>query len=456
VVFWLNGRNGYELVLVPEGLPTISVNYWAFAGPALLWLGSGLLAWRLAEGGLRRGRGLTASAARPLAGALAPTVAASLARQRRPLARSLVLVALACSFALSTAVFNATYRQQAEVDAQLTNGADVTVNEQPSAEVGPGAAATLAAVPGVRHVEPLQHRFAYVGADLQDLYGVRPATIVAATRLQDAYFSGGTAAQVMGTLAKRPDAILVSAETVKDFQLSLGDRLLLRLRDAAGRLHPVRFSYAGVAKEFPTAPRDSFLVANAAYVARATGSDAVGTFLVDTGGVASHQVAERIRARLGPGAAVSDLATARRVVGSSLTAVDLAGLTRIELGFALVLAAAATGLVLAIGLAERRRTLAVAAALGAGPRQLAAFVWSEAAAVTLGGLAAGTVAGWLLSLMLVKVLTGVFDPPPAALAVPWAYLAALFAVALASVALAAGGAVLASRRPSVAILRRAA
>jgi hypothetical protein len=41
------------------------------------------------------------------------------------------------------------------------------------------------------------HRFAYVGADLQDLFGVQPGSIGPATRLQDAYFQGGSAAQVM-------------------------------------------------------------------------------------------------------------------------------------------------------------------------------------------------------------------------------------------------------------------
>jgi hypothetical protein len=102
----------------------------------------------------------------------------------------------------------------------------------------------------------------------------------------------------------------------------------------------------------------SFLVANADYVAKATGSDAVGAFLVDTGGPSSGSVADRIRAAVGPEASVTDLSTTRHVVGSSLTAVGLAGLTRLELGFALVLAAVATGLVLVLvlGLAERRRT----------------------------------------------------------------------------------------------------
>ena len=47
-------------------------------------------------------------------------------------------------------VFNSTYAQQAEVDARLTNGADVTVTESPGANVGPGAAGRAGRDPGRR------------------------------------------------------------------------------------------------------------------------------------------------------------------------------------------------------------------------------------------------------------------------------------------------------------------
>ena len=231
---------------------------------------------------LQHGRAPLSALLRPLAGPLATTVAAGMARQRRALAASLTLVALSGAFAASTAVFNSTYRQQAEVDARLTNGADVTVTA--GADAAWQQRGRLAAIPGVRSVEPLQHRFAYVGADLQDLYGVRPRTIGAAGQLQDAWFQGGTAPALMRTLERRPDAVLVSAETVHDFQLQPGDALRLRLQDArSGRYTTVQFHYAGVAKEFPTAPTDSFLVANADYVAQRTGSASVGTVLMQTG-----------------------------------------------------------------------------------------------------------------------------------------------------------------------------
>ncbi|MFF3861343.1 FtsX-like permease family protein [Streptomyces sp. NPDC002209] len=453
LVFKAASGNQYALVLAPEGVPSISVSYWAFLGPALLWLGGALLLWRLSYLALAHGRRPLAALARPLTGTLAGTTVASMSRRRLPLARAIVLLALALSFAASTAVFNATYRQQAEVDARLSNGADVTVTQSPGVRVGPGAASTLK-VAGVGHVEPLQHRFAYVGADLQDLYGVQPATIATATSLQDAYFAGGTARSLMARLTARPDALLVSEETVKDFRLTPGDTVNLRLQDS--RTHALRavpFHYAGIVKEFPTAPKDSFLVANADYVARSTGNDAVGAFLVDTGGAHQDRIAAALRRQLGTTATVTDLAQTRSAVGSSLTAVDLAGLTRIELGFALLLAAASGGIVLALGLAERRRTFALATVLGAGRRQLRGLVLTEAAVLTAGGLAGGALIGWSLSQMLVKVLTGVFDPPPATIAVPWAYLTLTAVATVAALTAAALNAARRSSRPPVEELR---
>jgi putative ABC transport system permease protein len=213
VLFWQAGRTGYQIVVAPEGVPTISVSYWAFVAPALLWIGAALLVWRLSD-------------------MLLGIIAHSLSRQRVPLARAIVLLALALAFAASTATFNATYRAQAEVDARLTNGADITVTEPPGSSVSAGAAAKLAAVPGVRAVEPIQHRFAYVGADLQVLYGVNPSSITNVTALQDDYFQGGTVEELMHTLAAQHDSLLVSAETVKDFQLRPGDAVNLRIQDA--------------------------------------------------------------------------------------------------------------------------------------------------------------------------------------------------------------------------------
>lgn len=455
-VFWSVSRSKYSLVLAPEGVPTIKVSYWAMAAPVLMWIGAALLIWRLTELFLRRGQRSLGWLARPLAGRMSPLVAASLGRQRRAIAWAAVLLALATSFAISTSTFNSTYQAQAEVDARLTNGADVAVSQPGRDNALTQVASRIEKLPGVRSVEPLQHRYAYVGADLQDLYGVRPGSIAAATSLQDAYFSGGTAAQLMQRLARQPDGILVSQETVTDFQLVPGDRLKLRLQDATTQGYkPVAFTYVGIAREFPTAPRDSFLVANADYVAAQTNNPAAGTLLIDTGGQHTTDTAAQVQQIVGPGGHVTDIGSVRGQIGSSLTSVSLRGLTVIELSAAVLLAVAASGLVLGLGFNERRRSYAIAAMLGARRRALSGFITTEAAVLLIAGLGSGVALGAVLSQILAKVLTGVFDPPPAALSVPWLYLALLVLAVSASSMLSVVVFARWARRAPIATLREA-
>ncbi len=180
--------------------------------------------------------------------------------------------ALALAFATSTAVFNTTYNAQARVDAELTNGADVAVTGTSTAPAS-NVMDKLAALPGVVAAQPMQHRFAYVGTDLQDIYGIDPINLGKATDVSDAYFANRNAEATLAELAKTPDGVLVSQETVNDYQLALGDPINLRLQSATDhQYHVVPFRFIGIVREFPTAPKDSFLVANATYIAKVTGS----------------------------------------------------------------------------------------------------------------------------------------------------------------------------------------
>ena len=49
LVYWQASRNGYNLVLAPEGVPQVSVNWYALLAPVLGWVGAGLLAYRIAD-----------------------------------------------------------------------------------------------------------------------------------------------------------------------------------------------------------------------------------------------------------------------------------------------------------------------------------------------------------------------------------------------------------------------
>ena len=69
------------------------------------------------------------------------------------------------------------------------------------------------------------------------------------------------------------------------------------------------------------------------------------------------------------------------------------------------------------------------------------------------GLLLGAVAGWSLAYVLVKILTGVFDPPPEHLQIPWRYLAAFIAATGLAVLVAVTGMIRATRKPALEIVR---
>jgi putative ABC transport system permease protein len=139
---------------------------------------------------------------------------------------------------------------------------------------------------------------------------------------------------------------------------------------------------------------------------------------------------------------------------SSITTVDLRGISNIEEAFAIVLAAGAMGLFVALGLAERRHEFATMAALGRSLRDVSGFLWSEALLVLGAGLALAAGLGWLLSEMLVTMLQHVFDPPPDALAVPWAFLLELGGAAVLATLIATALAIRGLRRlPLGSVLR---
>ena len=454
IVFWRTASTGYQVVLAPEGVPEISVAYETFLAPLCLWVGVALLSMRLCGGALEHGRRVLAVMLRPIARKLSGLVSASLGRQYVRVARGVVLVALAFSFATSTAVFNITYNAQSRVDAELTNGADVTVTGS-TAFAPSSMLSQLKALPGVAAIQPMQHRFAYVGNDLQDIYGIDPAHIGEATNMSNAFFAGGNAQATLAALAAHPDGVLVSEETVTNYQLNVGDQINLRLQRVSDhQYHEVTFHFLGVVREFPTAPKDSFLIANASYIGQQTGSDAAEIVLMRANGnPADLSVQARHTVSLLPGAGVTDIGLTQRLIGSSLTAVDLRGLTGLELTFAILLVAGATGLILALGLAERRRTFALLAALGAKSNQLGAFLWSEGMMIQVGGGIIGIALGFGIAQMLVTILTGVFDPPPEILSIPWPYLVLMAAAAIASMIAAVLSTQIASRRPVVEALR---
>jgi putative ABC transport system permease protein len=451
LIYWLTASTGFSAIVNPDSNPTLSLSVYMFFGPALLWIGATLLLVRLRGGAL-------AWTARRIAGERAQTprafLLASAGRRGAAINRGLIVVGLLLAFGVNLGIFTATYDQQAGVDAQLTLGADVTVTAPPGVASRHDLARKIAAVPGVDATTPVDHSYAYVGPDLQDTYGIDPSSTTRATSLRDSYFLGGTAAQMMARLRARPDGILVSRETITDYQLSLGDLLRLRVLDhRTGRFNVVPFHVIGVVQEFPSAPRDSFMVTSLAYLEAVDHAGGPNVVFAKSGDPVA--TAARIAtATQRDGTVVKDISHQAQQTVTSITAVDLRGISRILEAFTVLLAAAAMGLFIALGQIERRQEFATMAALGARLHEIRAFGLSEAALVLAASLVLAAGLGWLLSEMLIAMLQHAFDPPPDHIAVPWRYLGELVGAAFIGSAVAAALAARSQARMNLgAILR---
>ena len=86
-------------------------------------------------------------------------------------------------------------------------------------------------------------------------------------------------------------------------------------------------------------------------------------------------------------------------------------------------------------------------------RQLAALLLTEGAVILPVGAALGIALGLGIAQMLVSLLSGVFDPAPEALVIPWTYLVLLTAAGMVSLMAALGATYVAARHRPVEVLR---
>jgi putative ABC transport system permease protein len=430
VVYVLAGGAGIHPVLNAEGNPTVTLALTSFAAPLLFWIGGTLLLLRLVNTFLRRSRRLSWLMVR-LLGPGGLLAGRSLTARAAGASRAIVVLALAVGFASSVLIFDATYRQQQRIDAELTLGADLKATPVQVATVA--SAGQLAGI-GIAATTPFVDRVVYVGPEAQDLLGIDATTLPQVAPLADSFFGGMTAKGAMDALRARPDAILVSAETAKDYSIVPGDRIRIRVPDVNGVLKTVDFTMAGIALEFPTAPKDAFLVANLPYVIAQTGNDRITFALARAAGDVSG-ASTALSHRLGSGWSVVDLGTTTARLASSITSVDLSSLVTLDVAFALLIAAVGAALFLLAGLAERRRELGTLVAIGAEPRQIRSSIVGETVFVGVAGIVTGLVIGGLVGATLLQILAGLFDPPADLPAIPLALIGALMAgiaVALAA------------------------
>jgi putative ABC transport system permease protein len=351
-------------------------------------------------------------------------VPSAVRHRRQIIVRGSALLAAALGLGLSTAVFTTAHDQQSRLDVALTVGTDVSTTALPGTDSSPAQARIIDGAPPVAAVKPLVRRFAFVGPDLQDLFGIHPPGLFRVlwpsrthsfwdrqfirrwrpwpppgTQYSCRTSRSATTIRMSGT---KSGCVCLSdlPTTCRSPSTSSGSSANLRL-------HPRTVS------SWPTPT----------LWARWTGHSVPSLYLVASSDPV--RTAAYLQATLGRGWNVQDITSARSSVVSvsGLAATDHHALAHLVLRFAI--AFACSGPALGIGIAERRRSLTVLAAVGTPSRQRSRFLVADGGTMIVRGALSGLAIGVPVGHLLVAMLRGTFDRAPDGLAEPQIFVGSL-------------------------------
>ncbi len=375
----------------------------------------------------------------------------SLRRRSWTLAGGTSAVALVVAFGMSLAIFTATYDAAKGADARFLVGSDMRVTPSVlSTRPHPSSFASRLRTGPVRVVAPVVFKpqnavlTSSFNEDQVSLAAIEPAGFARVAPLSGASFPGGNGKRRLAALRRDPRGALINARTADELKIGKGDRVQVLFARGTRRQALVALRVVGIFTRLPGFPQGVQVVANLAYYASATHSDRPDFFLART---AAHGPADLARAtaalRAGPGRGdrltIDTTRTALDKDQSSLTALNVKGLLRLDALYTLLMAAAAIGIFVFGLILQRRREYVTMRAQGMRTGELRRLVLGETAAVTVFGLAAGMLVGSVMGYLLVRVLRPLFvlDPGVSLSLLGTLTLVALVAVATVASALAA-------------------
>jgi putative ABC transport system permease protein len=454
LVTWLTG--GYKPQPAAEG-QSVSLSFYVLLAPMLFWVGATLLVVRGMVALLARlqtrasGRGFE----RHMIGR---TVLLSVVRRPQALASGVIALSLTAAFGVSLMTFVRTYQDERLADARFVVGGDVRVTPGAGSSVTPNLADRLR-VPGVSRVTSMGvSNSVLVGTEKRTLVGIDPTTFTDVATLHPGFFVDVSPQQALDSLARDPNAVLIDSETARTFNVQSGDAVHVQVPTQTGQMVPLSLHAVGIFTNFPGFPQGIDLATNLSTFQAATGSATPTMYLLRTDGsdATNRAVTQAIKA--GPGSSTTlvldSTTTAYNREQSTLAALNLDGLGRLEIAFTVLMSALGVGIFVFGLLLQRRKEHVTLRALGLRGRSLRTLVLGEAGLAAVISLLLGTGIGLLMALMSVQILRSVFTIPPRSIALPLAELGLLGgAMLLLSVLASAVAARTLRRAPLVELLR---
>lgn len=390
--------------------------------PLIAWVGGVLVCVRLLLAIASR---LPAPSSRRFGPVIRGVLSRSLRRRSWALATGIIGLGLVVGFGTNLAIFTATYDAAKAADSRFVVGSDLRITPSVlSARRSRANDASELTIAGISAVSPVVFRLensVLIGPYNQrrkNLAAIDPASFARVAPLPDAFFVDRSAAGTLTALEADPRGVLVDVETADDLQVDAGDTVQIILALGTKRETRERFRVVGLFDRVPGFPEGANLVVNLRRYVDTTGLPGIDFFLADVADDSRAGLDRAVAAlQSGPGTTnpihIDSAATVLDKDQSSLTALNVTGLVRLDSLYLLLMSGAAVAIFVFGLMLQRRREYVTLRAQGLQMRELQALVLLEAALVAVCGLVAGIVVGSGVAFLLVQILRALFilDPP---------------------------------------------
>jgi putative ABC transport system permease protein len=347
-----------------------------------------------------------------------------LRRRSASLVDCAVILGLIVALATSVAVFTASYDGAKTADARYTVGSDFRITPSPASErVFRSTDATSFAVDGVSRVVPVIYGVHNVilrskrTSDPANMAALDPLSYAQVAPFDDAHFSNGSAEKSLRLLADRPDTVLLSAHMASFLKSKVGNSLRVLLARGSAQQIEIEMEIVGLFDRLPGFPEGADALMNIR-----THEAMVGTppafFLGQTNDPSDAALAQAVSTLNAARGADGDVRIDTRLTAlakdqSSLAALNIGGLLKLDSGYALAMGTATIAIFVFGLMLQRRREYVTLRALGLHPASIRMLISAEAVTAAVAGCAVGLPVGLAMAYFLINVLRPLFvlDPP---------------------------------------------
>ena len=347
----------------------------------------------------------------------------SITRRAWALAEAAIILALIVALGISLAVFATSYDGAKAADARYVTGSDLRITPDPAGgrTFHTADAATLT-VDGITAVIPVVYGAHNVilrsdrTSDIANLAALDPLAFTQIAPLDDSHFPSGSAAAMLQALADDPNAILLSTDMSQFLRAPVGTRMKVLLARGTTVQTEVDLQIIGLFDRLPGFPEGADALMNLSRATQAVPSAAPAFFLArttDQTEATLTQATTALQATAGQTVRIDTRLTALAKDQSSLAALNIDGLLRLDSGFSLAMGAVTVAIFVFGLLLQRRREYVTLRALGMQPAAIRALIGAEAATAAIAGCAIGVPVGLVMAFYLINVLRPLFvlNPP---------------------------------------------